>query len=52
MSELEKLIKKHCPNGVEYKTLGEVCEYGKERISAEMLNVENYISVEGRFCLL
>lgn len=24
MSELEALIKKHCPNGVENKTLGEV----------------------------
>lgn len=26
MNELEKLIKKHCPDGVEYKPLGEVCE--------------------------
>ena len=29
MSELEKLIKELCPNGVEYKPLGEVCEIGK-----------------------
>ena len=25
MSKLEELIQKLCPNGVEYKTLGEVC---------------------------
>ena len=27
MTKLEKLIKEHCPNGVEYKTLGEIAEY-------------------------
>ncbi|WP_288805993.1 restriction endonuclease subunit S, partial [uncultured Treponema sp.] len=27
MSKLYELIKELCPNGVEYKTLGEVCEY-------------------------
>lgn len=31
---------------VTYRKLGELCEYGKERISAETLSVENYISVE------
>lgn len=31
MSKIEDLIKQHCPNGVEYKELGEVCKfhYGK-----------------------
>lgn len=29
-----------------YKKLGELCEYGKERISADTLSVENYVSVE------
>ena len=27
MSRLEQLIQQHCPNGVEYKTLEEVCEF-------------------------
>ncbi len=29
MSKLEELIKELCPDGVEYKPLGEVCEIGK-----------------------
>ncbi|MDR2772617.1 MAG: restriction endonuclease subunit S [Elusimicrobiota bacterium] len=27
MSKIDELIKKHCPDGVEFKTLGEVCEF-------------------------
>ena len=27
MSKLDELIKELCPDGVEYKTLGEVCEF-------------------------
>jgi type I restriction enzyme S subunit len=27
MSKIDELIKKHCPDGVEFRTLGEVCEY-------------------------
>ena len=27
MSKIEDLIKQHCPNGVEYKELGEVCKF-------------------------
>ena len=33
-------------NNVIYRKLGEICKYGKERISAETLSVENYVSVE------
>ena len=31
MNKIQSLIKQHCPNGVPFKTLGEVCnlEYGK-----------------------
>ena len=29
MSKLEDLIAELCPNGVEYKTLGEICSYAK-----------------------
>jgi type I restriction enzyme S subunit len=27
MSKIEQLIEKHCPNGVEFRELGEVCEF-------------------------
>ena len=27
MTYIEDLLKEHCPNGVEWKTLGEVCEF-------------------------
>lgn len=26
MSKIEELISKYCPNGVEYKTIADVCE--------------------------
>ena len=29
MSELERLIQQHCPNGIEYVPLGTVCQIGK-----------------------
>ena len=28
MTKLEKLIEEHCPDGVEYKTIGEIAEVG------------------------
>jgi hypothetical protein len=31
MNKIENLIQQHCPNGVEFKALGDICtfEYGK-----------------------
>ena len=46
MSKLEKLIAQYCPNGVEYKTLGEITYYPKERIPASKLKADNYVGVE------
>lgn len=46
MSKLERLIEELCPNGVEYKMLGEVCSYGKERIEASMVDENNYVGVD------
>lgn len=46
MNRIQELIKELCPNGVEWKKLGEVASYSKTRISASLLNESNYISVE------
>lgn len=52
MSRLEELITELCPNGVEYKTLGEICSYAKERIDATLLNKDNYVGVDNLRVLL
>ncbi|WP_276819609.1 hypothetical protein, partial [Mailhella massiliensis] len=46
MSKLERLMEELCPNGVEYKMLGEICTYGKERIEASMVDENNYVGVD------
>ena len=46
MSKLQDLINELCPDGVEYIMLGELTNYGKERISTSELNENNYVSVE------
>ena len=46
MNKLEKLIAKHCPNGVEYKNLGEVCEYASFRIDANEVDESSYVGVD------
>lgn len=46
MSELQRLINKLCPDGVEYIRLSDIASYSKIRISADKLNKSNYISVE------
>ena len=42
----EKLLSLDGVEGVEWKKLGEVCEYSKKRIVASELNNDNYIGVE------
>ena len=41
MNKLEELIQKLCPNGVEYKPLGELCEIkkGKQLINDGLLDL-------------
>ena len=46
MSRLEELIQQLCPDGVEYKYLGDVCSYATERIDAAEVNADNYVGVE------
>lgn len=46
MSKLEQLIEQLCPDGVEYKALGEIAEYSKTRIPISTITVDEYIGVE------
>ena len=46
MSKLDELIKKLCPDGVEYKRLGEIAAYSNTRISAELITEETYVGVD------
>jgi type I restriction enzyme S subunit len=46
MSRLEQLIAELCPDGVEYKKLGDVAEYASYRIDASEVNELNYIGVD------
>ena len=46
MSRLEELIQELCPNGVAYKTLGEVTHYATKRIDASEVNEQNYVGVD------
>lgn len=44
MSKLQDLIRELCPNGVEYKKLGEIADYPKERTSIK--EIDCYVGVE------
>ena len=44
MSKLQELIRELCPNGVEYKKLGEIADYPKERTSIK--EIDCYVGVE------
>jgi type I restriction enzyme, S subunit len=46
VNKIEKLIAELCPEGVEFKELGEVAQYSRQRIAAAELNNENYIGVD------
>ena len=41
MSELQDLIQKLCPDGVEYKKLGDVCELSRGKVYSKTYIVEN-----------
>ena len=49
MSKLEELIKEYCPDGVEYKTLGEVCSISKgvQFNKADMQEAGSYPVING-----
>ena len=46
MSKLDELIREYCPDGVEYKTLGQVAHYAKNRIDADAVTENTYVGVE------
>ena len=46
MTKLDKLILDLCPNGVEFRKLGEVSQYCNNRIGASAVDKYNYVSVE------
>ena len=45
-SKLQDLINRLCPNGVEYRKLGEVCSYATERIDSSSVSSHTYVGVE------
>jgi type I restriction enzyme S subunit len=46
MSKLEELIAELCPDGVEYKALGEIARYSNDRIDAKVVNEQTYVGVD------
>jgi type I restriction enzyme S subunit len=46
MNRIEALIEQLCPEGVEWKTLGEVAFYPKNRISSNLVSETNYVGVD------
>lgn len=46
MSKINELIQTLCPDGVEYKKLGEVAEYAKGRIPATDVDENTYVGVD------
>ena len=41
MSKIEELIKEYCPNGVEYKELGEICKISRGRVISKEYLLDN-----------
>jgi type I restriction enzyme S subunit len=46
MNKIKELIETLCPEGVEFKDLGEVAHYPTKRILANQVNESNYVGVE------
>ncbi|MBE6877463.1 MAG: hypothetical protein E7496_12285, partial [Ruminococcus sp.] len=46
MNRLEQMIKELCPNGVEYKKLGDIATYSKNRISSQNVDEKSYVGVD------
>lgn len=41
---LESLLQQHCPNGVEFKELGELCEINGGKLNANKANLKAYMN--------
>lgn len=46
MTKLDELIRNLCPDGVEFRKLGEISQYCKERIDASTVDKTCYVGVE------
>lgn len=46
MSRIDELIAELCPNGVEYKRLGDIATYSDTRVAADALNPESFVGVD------
>lgn len=46
MSRIDALIRDLCPDGVEYKPLGDVARYSPRKVSAEDLNSTTFVGVD------
>ncbi len=46
MSKIQYLIDELCPDGVEFKALGEIAEYSTRKIASSDINDEQFIGVE------
>ena len=46
MSRIDDLIREHCPDGVEYRALGDVALYSKDRVGADALDDETFVGVD------
>ena len=46
MSHIDDLVRDICPDGVEYKPLGDVARYSPRRVSADALNSATFVGVD------
>jgi len=46
MSRIDELIQQMCPDGVEFRPLSVVADYGRGRVSASMVDEHNYVGVD------
>ncbi|MCI8624457.1 MAG: hypothetical protein HFG26_12480 [Provencibacterium sp.] len=46
MGRLDRLLEELCPEGVEYRKLGDVAQYAKKRTEAAQVNESTYVGVE------
>lgn len=46
MSRIDDMIREMCPDGVEYRTLGEIVEYAREKVLASELDAQNFVGVD------
>jgi type I restriction enzyme S subunit len=46
MSRIDDLIAEHCPEGVEYKALGQVADYSETRVDANTLDETTFVGVD------